>query len=561
MAFYWLAQKTSYYVNEVAPGEEAAHKILNGVNTSTQLLNEWIHTHNPDSRIKRQLAWEKIVYPGFNRLSNIKGVDKNLLKQLEQDLHAYENEQWIIEDLVHVPGNKIAENQYLTRIAPIKETMFSTISGFISNLRTPEKSHASKTLYALPMAADVRGYFTYADAKMLSYIQSERTSEIAEFRHAFTKTRKRLTELRQLDVAYTSIEKNQLVEAVRLLSLYNSLAEYVFQLHQKPEWNLASYRINHNLTPLSHNLSLDLDTIVAGQHQLAALHKKQLVNYEYYVLIFMVAALLVLVFLAVMTSRSKAIQLTRPLAQLDDAVRNLVTTGETASVSVQGYAEVVSLTDTFNTISIQLNENKQALLESMRKLEVANNAKSVFLSSMSHEFRTPLNAIMGFNQLIGLEIAQGDTKNLETYQIEVDKATRLLIHLVDSMLEMVTIDDLVLDKSRLVIAEIIESVITRYAEQARQREIKLEYTTREKECGYVITDKFSLQKIISYLVDNAIKYNIQGGEVKVQCDSSQSGLIRVCVADTGPGLSDNDIEHLFDPFNRLGHESIGGTGL
>ncbi len=212
----------------------------------------------------------------------------------------------------------------------------------------------------------------------------------------------------------------------------------------------------------------------------------------------------------------------------------------------------------------QTLQEKNLELESAKTVaEKANLAKSDFLSSMSHELRSPLNAILGFAQLMESE-SQPPTATQQESIAQILKAGWHLLKLIDEVLDLAKIESRQIPMSQepVLLAEVMLECRSMLEPQAQQRGITI--TLLPSEAPYhVKADRTRLKQVIINLFSNAVKYNSEQGAVEVACAVSSPGRVRVSVKDTGAGLSPEGLQQLFQPFNRLGQESgvEEGTGI
>ena len=209
---------------------------------------------------------------------------------------------------------------------------------------------------------------------------------------------------------------------------------------------------------------------------------------------------------------------------------------------------------------------KQVELElhnAMAAAEKANLAKSDFLSSMSHELRTPLSAVLGFAQLM----ESGSPPPTVTQKRSIDqilKAGWYLLDLINEILDLALIESgkLSLSLEPIALADVMRECQAMIEPQAQQRGIRVAFSPLEVQY-FVQADRTRLKQILINLLSNAIKYNTVGGAVVVDCVVTASGRIRICVKDTGEGLTPENVAQLFQPFNRLGQEANveEGTGI
>jgi PAS domain S-box-containing protein len=209
---------------------------------------------------------------------------------------------------------------------------------------------------------------------------------------------------------------------------------------------------------------------------------------------------------------------------------------------------------------------KQVELElnkAMAVAEKANLAKSEFLSSMSHELRTPLSAILGFAQL--MESANPVPTVSQKRSIDqILQAGWYLLELINEILDLALIESgkMSLSLEPISLAEVMLECQEMIEPQAKKRGISVVFPRFVTPC-FVKADRTRMKQVFINLLSNAIKYNTVNGAVAVEYVTRVPGRIRVCVKDSGEGLSPAKLAQLFQPFNRLGQEANGeeGTGI
>ena len=195
--------------------------------------------------------------------------------------------------------------------------------------------------------------------------------------------------------------------------------------------------------------------------------------------------------------------------------------------------------------------------------EKANLAKSDFLSGMSHELRSPLNAILGFAQLMGTASPPPSDSQQESIT-QILQAGWHLLKLINEILDLAVVESgkVSLSLEPVSLSEVLSECQTMMEAQAQQRGIFMTFPLFEQP-SYVWADQTRLKQIVINLLSNAIKYNQISGQVSVDYTVLSSDRIRISFKDTGAGLTSENIEQLFQPFNRLGQEagSVSGTGI
>ena len=180
---------------------------------------------------------------------------------------------------------------------------------------------------------------------------------------------------------------------------------------------------------------------------------------------------------------------------------------------------------------------------------------------MSHELRTPLNAILGFGQLLeqDSELSEDHRDDVQ----EIMKASRHLLGLINEVLDLAKVESgkIVLSLETVELAPLVQDCLTLVQPMANQRGIRLEVD--DPNGWRVWADSTRLRQVLLNLMSNAIKYNREGGAVRLQVEVAGAARVRVWVRDTGPGIAPERLGELFQPFQRLGAEDseIEGSGI
>jgi len=252
----------------------------------------------------------------------------------------------------------------------------------------------------------------------------------------------------------------------------------------------------------------------------------------------------------------------RALREADERRERLRAEQEIRRLNADLERRVVERTAELEATNEALKRREAELQEAQAILEQTSGAKSQFLSRMSHDLRTPLNAILGFAQLLAMDALSPDQQDNVK---QILKAGEYLLVLIEEVLDIARIESgyLSLSPEAVAVAEVVAEVLDLSRPLAAQRNIVL-IADPSSSCEHSVSaDRQRLRQILLNLISNAVKYNRDGGQVTISCETNPEDRLRIKVADTGTGIPPQKLALLFTPFERLGaeHSSIEGTGL
>lgn len=197
-----------------------------------------------------------------------------------------------------------------------------------------------------------------------------------------------------------------------------------------------------------------------------------------------------------------------------------------------------------------------------KKAQEASTAKSRFLFSMSHDIRTPMNAIMGYTELMEKNI--GNVEKERDYLSKIRSSSKFLLDLINSILEMARIESgkETLNIKACNIYDIIESMNSVFEKLAHEKGLEYQCTTNIQH-SYIYCDSIKLEEILLNIVGNSIKYTDKG-MVLIRLEEVESGSFQCMIQDTGIGMSEEYLPHAFEDFSRENsgtQTSVKGTGL
>ena len=221
------------------------------------------------------------------------------------------------------------------------------------------------------------------------------------------------------------------------------------------------------------------------------------------------------------------------------------------------------------TVNIELRQAKQAAEEAFQVAQEASRSKSSFLANMSHDIRTPMNAIIGMTSLIRYDA--GDKARVIEYADKIDTSSQHLLGIINDILDMSKIEagKTVFKYSDFSIVDFIQELDTIFHSQIYEKQQTFTIIKENIRHEWVNGDRVHLMQIFSNLLSNAIKYTQEGGEIQIlaeECESNSSvyAKYRFLVSDNGMGMSADFKNTIFDTFTREENSltnKIQGTGL
>ena len=260
--------------------------------------------------------------------------------------------------------------------------------------------------------------------------------------------------------------------------------------------------------------------------------------------------------------------ISRPMQSLADAAQAVARGDLSAKVDLTDKLrprEMERLERSFNQMIDDVGRKNTVLVNLAHEAVISNNHKSAFISSLNHELRTPMNAVLGFAQMLDINEREPLSENQKSAVEHILRNGNHLLELIDQMLELNKIEagTLPLHMEDIPARDVLKESLYLIQARANQDNIEIIDDTGAESLPLLWTDSTRLIQVLLNLLTNAVKYNREGGSVSLACREVHGGMLRLSVIDNGLGIAAELQDKLFMPFERLGHElgQIEGAGI
>lgn len=263
------------------------------------------------------------------------------------------------------------------------------------------------------------------------------------------------------------------------------------------------------------------------------------------------------------SSLPKNVTLTVPLEVHGEAVGKLAVAGkEKYSPAAITLAKSIAAQTSIHLEALRLTEELQQRAEELQELD---HLKSGFLANMSHELRTPLNSILGFSDVMLMELDGPLTPNMEDDLKLIQKNGQHLLHLINDVLDMAKIESgrLNLSPEKFVVHDVLDEVNSITSTLASERNVSLYIEEDSDKDVEIFADNTRLRQVMINLVNNAIKFT-EKGKIAIRATKQDNATMLITVKDTGLGIPEDQLEEIFQEFTQVDTSTtrkVGGTGL
>lgn len=228
--------------------------------------------------------------------------------------------------------------------------------------------------------------------------------------------------------------------------------------------------------------------------------------------------------------------------------------------------ELAELSNTLNQLATRIDGWRNTASETLSTIKAADQAKSDFLATLSHEVRTPLNAIIGYGELAQIETNYEDqSARQKEYAANIVAAGHHLLRLIDEILDLAAIEagHIPLENEAIDLAFVVQEASNLLLPEAASRRVTVDLALPQQ-LPQAFGDRVKLRQILLNLIGNAIKFTPEGGNVHVIAATASCGGLRVSIADNGIGMTSDEMRTALTPFGRVRNKLAyfePGTGL
>ncbi|NEQ49955.1 MAG: response regulator [Leptolyngbya sp. SIO3F4] len=372
------------------------------------------------------------------------------------------------------------------------------------------------------------------------------------------------------DIVYSVIVSENGELLTQYLNREQPLIKLVSAESEVQSDNLLDLLAEVDKLPHVHQVQLPIDSFGKPLGHMRLGYSTQRVRSESFIAAFnsIIRAFLVSLLLAGLTVVLFNRQVYKPLRSLRKFAQGFEEGNLDQRISIENLDEIGQVGNALNQMADQLQENLLRLAEALDQSIAANKAKSEFLANMSHELRTPLNAILGFSELMTRE--KDVTPNQKRTLGTINRSGEHLLSLINDVLEMAKIEagQTIVEPVAFDLHYFLQTLYDMLSVRAKAQNIHFVFDYLSDLPQYVKADERKLRQVLLNLLSNAVKFTKEGSvtlQANAFADPSQAQGYRVAfaVADTGPGISDENLAVIFEPFEQteVGRNSQKGTGL
>ncbi|VAX00055.1 hypothetical protein MNBD_GAMMA22-1113 [hydrothermal vent metagenome] len=325
---------------------------------------------------------------------------------------------------------------------------------------------------------------------------------------------------------------------------------------QKKEITVVSYMAV--VRPLL-NVLIQYRHVSKDEHKYFLTNVDELKNKKFYIVLTLIIVAVTLAFFIIFKLLKILLELIRENVRVDKELKQ-----HRDELEKKVQSRTSELNDSLKSLelkNVEADKAKTSLIKAKHDAEHANQQKSFFLSRMSHELRTPMNAILGFAQLLEMDISNVE---LADYVKEILTAGKHLEDLIDEVLDLSKIEsgNIDINLTGISLLDIVQESIALVVNYADEKNIRIiNNTITEQDCT-VLADSLRLKEVILNILTNAIKYNVADGKVTINLKVEHE-IVTLSIIDNGIGIANVDQNDVFEPFNRMGAEftATEGTGI
>ncbi len=261
------------------------------------------------------------------------------------------------------------------------------------------------------------------------------------------------------------------------------------------------------------------------------------------------------IFLAFGIGIQIARSISKPLSRLMNSAIEIGKGNYKTKVEIHSYKELQLLADSFNNMATEIRKKISSINSLNKELVKSNKSKDTFFSIIAHDLKSPFNVILGYANILTNQYNEFDDTERKKFISEINKSSKLTYELLENLLAWAKSQSgkIVINKKAINLASIINECTDTYRAAAKIKNIKILNNISDE--IVIIADKYTLTTVINNIMNNAIKFTPNGGEIRISAKANNNS-VEVSIKDTGIGISQTTINNLFQSKQ---HESTIGT--
>jgi signal transduction histidine kinase len=535
------------------PSIHAAYNLINGINHSMASLRGWIILGDESLKDRRNTAWETEIHPALNRLRELAiqwpdPENAKMLDQLDAQLKQFEKHQNDIESMAHTPENTPALQLLRTDAIPEAENMLKNAESLIEKERQYESSARRKEL--LVHLAECQGALGSALVALRTYLITGENESRTRFETLWAEMDDSLEQIESSKTLLSRVQWNALRNLTATRNSFDRIQKQMIQMRSGPDWNKAEALLRDKAAPLAGTIqSIARDIVAAGEkRETDAMGQSERMTRILYQVEWFLLAIGVIFGCVLWLNTTRAIG--QPIANAAEMARAVADDNDLAHFNPTQIDELQKLGTALEEMRDKIQAHKAELEQAHEKEVILNRTKSTILQSTSNAMRTPINAVIGFSNVLNDEISGPLNPEQKENVQRIIRAGEYSLRMLNDLLDLSKIESnrLELSPEPCDLAELARKSLETVKPDADRKNLPC-LLHLEDEPLMNRVDPVYIGKILRRLLNNAVKYTEDGQvDVTVKREGEQHVI---AIRDSGIGMDKATSSLIFERFEKI----------